>query len=62
MNWAISAGPVVPVLIGAFLVAAFVSLLATPSIRRYVRERLREEVSDIVRRFPVPGLFTEAAG
>ena len=38
MNWAISAAPVVPVLIGSFLVAALVSLLATPWIRRYVRE------------------------
>jgi glycine hydroxymethyltransferase len=27
-----------------------------------VRERLREEVGDIVARFPVPGLFTEADG
>jgi glycine hydroxymethyltransferase len=27
-----------------------------------VRDRLREEVADIVARFPVPGLFVEAAG
>ena len=38
MNWAITAGPVVPVLIGAFLVAAVASLIATPWIRRYVHE------------------------
>ena len=38
MSWAISAGPILPILIGAFLVAALVSLVATPSIRRYVRQ------------------------
>ena len=38
MSWAITAGPVLPVLIVAFLVAAVVSLVATPWIRQYVRE------------------------
>jgi UDP-GlcNAc:undecaprenyl-phosphate GlcNAc-1-phosphate transferase len=38
VNWAVTAGPVLPVLIGGFLVAALVSLLATPSIRQYVRD------------------------
>ena len=38
MNWAIQAGPVVPVLIGSFIVAVIVSLVATPRILRFVRE------------------------
>jgi UDP-GlcNAc:undecaprenyl-phosphate GlcNAc-1-phosphate transferase len=38
VNWAATAGPVVPVLIGGFIVAAIASLIATPWIRRYVRE------------------------
>jgi UDP-GlcNAc:undecaprenyl-phosphate GlcNAc-1-phosphate transferase len=38
VSWAIQAGPVVPVLIGAFLAAAIVSYLATPWIRRYIHE------------------------
>ena len=38
MNWAVSAGPVLPVLVGAFLVAALTSLIATPWIRRYVHD------------------------
>jgi UDP-GlcNAc:undecaprenyl-phosphate GlcNAc-1-phosphate transferase len=38
VSFAFSAGPVVPVLVAGFLVAALVSLLATPWIRRYVRE------------------------
>jgi len=37
VSWAITAGAVVPVLIGGFIVAAIVSLIATPWIRRYVR-------------------------
>ena len=36
MSFVVAAGSVVPVLIVAFLVAALVSLVATPSIRRYV--------------------------
>ena len=40
--------------------------MITDAIRRRdepaVRDRLREEVLDIVGRFPVPGLLTEAAG
>jgi UDP-GlcNAc:undecaprenyl-phosphate GlcNAc-1-phosphate transferase len=36
VSFVVTAGSVVPVLIAAFLVAAIVSLLATPSIRRYV--------------------------
>jgi len=43
-----------------------IARMITDAIRRRdepaVRERLREEVSDIVARFPVPGLFPEAAG
>jgi len=38
VSWAITAVPVVPVLIGGFLAAAIVSLIATPWIRRYVRD------------------------
>ena len=38
MNFVVSAGSLVPVLIAAFLVAALVALLATPWILRYVRE------------------------
>ncbi len=37
MIFASSAGPVIPVIIGAFVVAAIVSLLVTPLIRRFVR-------------------------
>jgi UDP-GlcNAc:undecaprenyl-phosphate/decaprenyl-phosphate GlcNAc-1-phosphate transferase len=36
--FAVTAGPVLPVLIGAFLVGALVSLVATPWIRQYVHE------------------------
>ncbi len=36
MTFAASAGPVIPVIIGAFLVAAIIALLATPLIRRLV--------------------------
>jgi glycine hydroxymethyltransferase len=43
-----------------------IARMITDAIRRRdepaVRERLREEVGDIVARFPVPGLFTEADG
>jgi glycine hydroxymethyltransferase len=43
-----------------------IARMITDAIRRRdepaSRERLREEVADIVARFPVPGLFTEAAG
>jgi glycine hydroxymethyltransferase len=43
-----------------------IARMITDAIRRRdepaVRERLREEVADIVARFPVPGLFTEADG
>jgi UDP-GlcNAc:undecaprenyl-phosphate/decaprenyl-phosphate GlcNAc-1-phosphate transferase len=38
VNWAITAGPVLPVLIGAFFLAALLSLMATPLIRQYVRK------------------------
>jgi UDP-GlcNAc:undecaprenyl-phosphate GlcNAc-1-phosphate transferase len=38
VTFAITAGPVLPVLIGGFLVGALVSLVATPWIRQYVRE------------------------
>ena len=38
MSFALTAGPILPVLIGAFLVAALVSLLATPWVRQYVRQ------------------------
>jgi UDP-GlcNAc:undecaprenyl-phosphate GlcNAc-1-phosphate transferase len=36
--FSVAAGPVIPVLIAAFLVAALVSLVATPWVRRYVRD------------------------
>ena len=39
MTFAASAGPVIPVIVGAFIVAAIVSLLVTPLIRRFVHER-----------------------
>ena len=43
-----------------------IARMITDTIRRRdepaVRERLREEVADIVSRFPVPGLLNEAAG
>ena len=38
MSFAAAAGPVMPIIIGAFIVAAVVALLATPLIRRFVRE------------------------
>ena len=38
MSWAVQSGPVVPVLIGGFLLAVLVSFVATPWILRYVRE------------------------
>jgi len=38
VNWAITAVPVVPVLIGGHFVAAILSFIATPWIRRYVHE------------------------
>ena len=38
MIFSVAAGPVIPVLIAAFLVAALVSLVATPWVRRYVRD------------------------
>ena len=38
MTFPITVGLVLPVLVGGFLLAALVSLLATPSIERYVRE------------------------
>ena len=40
MNWAASAGPALPIIVGAFLVAALLALLVTPVIRRIV-DRLR---------------------
>jgi UDP-GlcNAc:undecaprenyl-phosphate GlcNAc-1-phosphate transferase len=39
VTFAASAGPVIPVIIGAFVVAAMISLLATPLIRRFVHSR-----------------------
>jgi glycine hydroxymethyltransferase len=43
-----------------------IARMITDAIRRRnepgLRDRLREEVADIVARFPVPGLFSEAAG
>jgi UDP-GlcNAc:undecaprenyl-phosphate GlcNAc-1-phosphate transferase len=39
VTFALSAGPVIPVIIGAFLIAAVLSLLATPLIRRFVHDR-----------------------
>ena len=43
-----------------------IARIITDAIRRRdepgVHERLRDEVGDIVGRFPVPGLFVEAAG
>jgi glycine hydroxymethyltransferase len=44
---------------------AIARLITDAIVRRdepAVRDRLRDEVGDIVRRFPVPGLFFEAAG
>jgi UDP-GlcNAc:undecaprenyl-phosphate GlcNAc-1-phosphate transferase len=38
VSWARAAGPVLPVLIAAFLIAALVSFVATPWVLRYVRE------------------------
>ena len=38
MSWAVTAGPVLPVLIAGFVAAVIVSLVATPWIVRYVRE------------------------
>ncbi len=38
MSWAVTAGPVLPVLIGGFIAALLVSFVATPWILRYVRE------------------------
>jgi len=38
VSWAVTAGPVLPVLIGAFVVSVLVSMVATPWILRYVRE------------------------
>jgi UDP-GlcNAc:undecaprenyl-phosphate/decaprenyl-phosphate GlcNAc-1-phosphate transferase len=38
VNWAITARPVLPVLVASFLVATLVSIIATPWVRRYVRE------------------------
>jgi len=38
VSWAVQSGPVVPVLIGGFLLAVLVSFVATPWILRYVRE------------------------
>jgi UDP-GlcNAc:undecaprenyl-phosphate GlcNAc-1-phosphate transferase len=39
VTFAPSAGPVIPVIIGAFLVAALIALLVTPLIRRFVHDR-----------------------
>jgi glycine hydroxymethyltransferase len=43
-----------------------IARMITDAIRRRdepgVQDRLRDEVADIVARFPVPGLFTESAG
>ena len=39
MSFPASAGPVIPVIIGAFLLAALVALVATPLVRRFVRDR-----------------------
>jgi UDP-GlcNAc:undecaprenyl-phosphate GlcNAc-1-phosphate transferase len=38
VSWAVTAGPVLPVLIGAFVVSVLVAVVATPWILRYVRE------------------------
>ena len=38
MSWAVTAGPVLPVLVGAFLLGVLVSFVATPRILGYVRE------------------------
>jgi len=38
VSWAVTAGPVLPVLIAGFVAAVIVSLVATPWIVRYVRE------------------------
>jgi UDP-GlcNAc:undecaprenyl-phosphate/decaprenyl-phosphate GlcNAc-1-phosphate transferase len=38
VSFSVAAGPVIPVLIAAFLVAALVSLVATPWVRRYVHD------------------------
>lgn len=38
MSWAVTAGSVLPVLVGAFVIAALVSVISTPWIRRYVHE------------------------
>jgi UDP-GlcNAc:undecaprenyl-phosphate GlcNAc-1-phosphate transferase len=38
VSWAVTAGPVLPVLIGGFIAALLVAFVATPWILRYVRE------------------------
>jgi UDP-GlcNAc:undecaprenyl-phosphate/decaprenyl-phosphate GlcNAc-1-phosphate transferase len=56
VSWAVQAGPVVPVLIGGFLIAVLVSFVATPWVLRYVREHRILDHPDArrVHRQPLP--------